>query len=360
MILYKQRQSKANQESLLEALDELDKWSSSTEIKHYLDQKASSEDAQSKYSNGEFSLRGIEEHVQKNSSSMDLRTVQRWLAFWVKKGFVEKKHNKYLLSITGKRELRFRLFAQAYGTISLNAIMDCNFPTINTLEKNLSKLVEIFGIYIVNALIEATRLIVAEKNIQEEHWHSSYFGDSSNFRDGKFREGKLVNTWIKDIFNPWHMLNMFLTAVSNPADDRKTVPAKREEILVRERLKEYENDNPTEISGVSIDSILSPKRNNMKQNKMPLSTSDLMLRRVSEMPNFSQHLQDAPDINKFNKLAQIKGYYHYFKIRNSYDDTNLLYEPGSEKLGILKNSLKNQYPSYYKLLQKIDELFYSK
>ena len=103
-------------------------------------------------------------------------------------------------------------------------MMNCNFPTINTLEKNLAKLVEIFGIYVVYGMIEATRLIVANKNNQEEHWHSSYFGDASNFRDGKFREGKLVNTWIKDIFNPWYMLNMFLTAISNPADDRRTVP----------------------------------------------------------------------------------------------------------------------------------------
>ncbi|MDQ6667583.1 MAG: hypothetical protein M3Y53_05065, partial [Thermoproteota archaeon] len=251
-------------------------------------------------------------------------------------------------------ELRFREFAQAYGIISLNALMDCNFPTINTLEKNLSKLVEAFGIYIVYALIEATRLIVATKNGQEENWRSSYFGDASNFRDGKFKEGKFVNSWIKDIFNPWYMLNMFLTAISNSADDRKPVRenAKREEILIRERFKEYENYSSS--VGVSVDAFLRPKRNSKKQNKMPPSTLDLKLRRVSS-------LQDASDIKKsLELLAQNKRYYHYFKIRSNYDDNNLLYEPGDEKLGILKNSLKNQYPSYYKCLQKSDELFYSK
>jgi len=140
MIQSKQRQSKNNQESLLDALDKLDRWASSTEIKHHLDQKASSkarEDAQRKYSNGEFSFRDIDVYERKNSSSMDLRTVQRWLVFYVKKGFVEKKHNKYLLSITGKRELRFREYAQAYGTTSLNHIMDFNFPTMNTLDRNI-------------------------------------------------------------------------------------------------------------------------------------------------------------------------------------------------------------------------------
>ena len=137
--------------------------------------------------------------------------------------------------------------------------------------------------------------------------------------------------------------------------------AKREEILVQERLKEYENDYPSEISGVSIASILSPKRNSRKQNKMPLSTLDLMFRRISEVPSLSQHLQSSSDNKKsLEILAQNKRYYDYFKIRNHYDDINLLYKPGSEKLGILKNSLKNQYPSYYKCLQKTDELFYSK
>jgi hypothetical protein len=40
MIMYKQFQSKNNQESILTALDEVDKPVSSTEIKQHLDQKA--------------------------------------------------------------------------------------------------------------------------------------------------------------------------------------------------------------------------------------------------------------------------------------------------------------------------------
>jgi len=38
----------------------------------------------------------------------------------------------------------------------------------------------------------------------------------------------------------------------------------------------------------------------------------------------------------------------------------LLYEPDSERIEKLKNSLKKQYPLYCELLQKIDESFYSK
>src|ERR1700739_2836795 len=131
--------------------------------------------------------------------------------------------------------------------MSLNGLMDLSFPTINTLDKNLDRLVEIFGVYVVYALIEATRLIVTNKSGQDE-WHSSYFGDPSNFKDGKFREGKLVNNWIKDVFDPWHMLNIFLTAVSNSddgngADDN----TKKEKTLIHQRIEQYQNENLPQI-----------------------------------------------------------------------------------------------------------------
>ena len=140
--------------------------------------------------------------------------------------------------------------------------MDFDFPTMDTLDRNLMRLVEIFGIYVVYALIEATRLITDNKKGQEEHWHSSFFGDASNFREGKFREGSLVNIWIKDVFNPWYMLNMFLTAISNSKNDEKVGRnnAKRQEILMKQRLQEY-NDLSLQINGIPIESILNPKIN---------------------------------------------------------------------------------------------------
>ena len=59
---------------------------------------------------------------------MNLRTVQRWLATCIEKGFVDKKHNKYSLSINGKRELRFREYAHAYGTIVFECYDELQFP----------------------------------------------------------------------------------------------------------------------------------------------------------------------------------------------------------------------------------------
>ena len=113
---------------------------------------------------------------------------------------------------------------------------------------------KIFGIYVVYALMEATRHIVTSKSSSEEHCHSDYFEDASNFKDGKFREGQLVNSWIKDLFNPSHMLNIFLTAVLN-SDERKSSEnnTKKEKTLIEHRIKQYQNENFPQI--VDVDSI---------------------------------------------------------------------------------------------------------
>jgi hypothetical protein len=314
------------------ALDKLDKPVSSRELEQYLKEHAviqTRENFEQKQYAGELDGQDVDTYVSKHCSSMDLRTIQRWLKTFLMKGYVVNNHNKYVLSITGKRELQFRKYAQAYGTTSLNYIMDFNFPTMNTLDRNLINLVEIFGTYVVYALIEATRLIVANKEGQEEHWHSSFFGDASNFRDGKFREGKLVHTWIKDIFNPWYMLNM---TISNPANVRKVGRdnIKRQEILMKQRLKE---DLPSRMSAVPIESILNPKINT-QEHELPPSTYDLMVRRAS----------DSYSDEKSTKTSNRNKYLHYFNIRSTWwNDDSLVYEPDSETIEKLKNSLHNQY-----------------
>jgi hypothetical protein len=93
--------------------------------------------------------------------------------------------------------------------MSLNGLMDLSFPTMNTLDKNLDKLVKIFGVYVVYALIEVVRLIMNNKNSQEKHWHSSYFGDASNFEGRKFREGKFVNSLDKRRFRSMAYVEYF-------------------------------------------------------------------------------------------------------------------------------------------------------
>jgi hypothetical protein len=61
------------------------------------------------------------------------------------------------------------------------------------------------------------------------------------------------------------------------------------------------------------------------------------------------------------KTSNRNKYLHYFNIRSTWwNDDGLAYEPDSEKIEKLKNSLHNQYPVDSGCLEKIIELFYSK
>lgn len=370
MLRYKQLESENNSEVILTSLDDLSIPLSSTEIKKHIDQQALQKAkayAERKLYNGEITSHEFNDYVAKHGKAMDLRTVQRWLTKFVRSRIVEKKYNKYSLSESGKRHLRFREFARSYGLIALNNIMNCYFPTIYTIDQNLKKLVEIFGTYIVYCLIEAARLVMSDKTSDEEHWHSSYFGDASNFKNGKFKEKKFVDSWIKDVFSPWHMLNLFLVSISNPYTSRrsmknKTIEEDKGDTILQEYSKQYEGFGLSKISGVPIDSILSPNKKKKQNNKTSYTTAlDLLFSRVAETSDFSQ-FDIGHNYNKMSPdaLMQNKQLYHFFKIRSQYNENRPLYELDSEKIEELKNGLKQQYPSYYKCLRNTDDYFYRK
>lgn len=348
MVEYKQRQSENNLQIILDCLNRFDSPVSTADIFQHFSKVSldiAKREAQEEYEKGEIGLADIDKYIRKNTKRISLRTVQRVLKTGITYGSVQKTGNKYSMTKIGKRELMFKQFVQGYGNMSLNGLMDLSFPTMNTLDKNLDKLVRIFGVYVVYALIEVTRLIMDNKNSQEEHWNSSYFGDASNFKDGKFTEAKLINTWIKDVFDPWHMLNIFLTAISNSDEQKRSEDnTKKEKTLIEQRIRQYQNLPQI----VNVDSI----RNTHKRSKITPSTLDLMFRRISEMLGNSDS-KTSKDIDIISKQ------FHYIKIRSHYGDDALLYELDPERIKKSKNFLKKQYPSYCECLQIIDESFYS-
>jgi hypothetical protein len=364
MLKYKQRQSENNSEQILNALDDLSRLVSSTEIKQHIHQNAL-EKAKDDADDADITSDKISEYIAKHSKTMDLRTIQRWLKKFVKEEIVVKKDNKYSLSESGKRHVQFREFARSYGLIALNNIMNCYFPTIYTVDQNLKKLVEIFGTYVVYCLIEAARLIISNKSNNEEHWHSSYFGDASNFKNGKFKERKFVDSWIKDVFNPWHMLNLFLVSISNPNKGGGSVKNKtiddEEEAILQEYSKQYEGFDLSKISGVPIDSLFLTNNKKKEKSRITHFTAlDLMFSRFAETSKPFHFSTDHNYKMSLDALMKNKQIYHFLKIRNQYNEGDLLYELDSEKIEELKNSLKQQYPLYYKCLRKTDDYFYRK
>src|SRR5947208_7412138 len=105
MIQHKLHQASSNRESLLTALNELDKSVSSRNLEQYLEEKAVIH-ARKKFEQmqyvGEVDGQDMKSYIKNNSSSMNLRTIQRLLKDFFSKGYVIREHNKYELSITVK------------------------------------------------------------------------------------------------------------------------------------------------------------------------------------------------------------------------------------------------------------------
>jgi hypothetical protein len=141
------------------------------------------------------------------------------------------------------------------------------------------------------------------------------------------------------------MLNIFLTAISNSDEQKRSEDnTKKEKTLIEQRVKQYQNLPQI----VDVDSI----RDTNERSKITPSTLDLMLRRISEILGNSD-TKTSKDIDIISKQ------FHYIKIRSHYGGDALLYEPDLERIKKLENFLRKQYPSYCEYLQKIDESFYS-
>lgn len=341
------------------ALHKLGKTSSSKEIEVYLKKKAL-EEAQQAYEKSYVPSSERDAYVRKHSKVMNLRTIQRWLKSLLKLGFIVKKENKYLLANLGKREIQFMNFAKGYGNVALNTLMNCYFPTHHTREENLSKLVEVFGLYVVNCFIEAARLISANEKDEEENWHSSFFGASINFdEEGKFRERRLTNSWIKDVFSPWHMFNLFLTTISNYSNDKKMPQSPHEENNDDEKLlkKHASYYEPFDISLVSKGKITFNVSNNQKNTDeefLPPTALDLMVKSIIS------NTKNTDDTNSFESFRnRDRRFYYFAKMMMKYEEERVLYQLNQQEIKLLKDVLRKKYKLFFDHLSRTERIFYS-
>lgn len=267
--------------------------------------------------------------ILKNSENLWRRTIQRWLSKHTAYGYVAYTYNGYYLLAKGKREIQFRNFAKGYGTMTLNSLADIHFPTLNTDESNLQKLIEIFGLYIVYCLIEAARLVTTNRKDKEDHWRSSYFDNETNFDiGGKFKDRQFVNSWILYILNPINMLNLFLTAILNSPVNSEKDNNDNETIL---RYSKYLEENDMNTFAFKTASKLADP--NVNGRNFPPTVLDLLFKRVISS---SYENQNEPTWMEFWKEKQRQ---YPILMRCVFDDY-ILYELDDEKLAILKNILK--------------------
>jgi hypothetical protein len=370
MIKYKERKASENRDAVLNALQDLNKPASVAEIKYHLNEKARKQarlDAEFMYNNGELTASEKDEYIVKKGSSMNKRTTRRILYEFIHQGLVIKKDAKFYLSNMGKRDLQFRDFALGYGKLALANLMNSHFPTISTLEDNLTRLVEIFGIYIVYCLVEAIRLIT---DSNQDYRRSYYFGDSSNFNsEGKFKEANLVSSWIKDVFNPMEMLNLFLAAIQNSSNKNRAKFGKKEEnddkqkIALQQYSRYYGEVNITPIMKFLGNINKKQEKNNrvLKFIRRPPPTIlDLIFQQF--WSSGGSHISPNVDLGNNTTIESLmdERIKQYMKFKIDYSNhSKPFYELDNKKISRLKVILKKKYPQYYKHLQKTDRFFYS-
>ena len=346
MIIFKQIQAESNSHEILEALDELKIPSSPAQIRDYMETKAkenATREANEKYESGEITRTDRDRYIKKFGKTMSLRTIQRWLARYTACGYVAYSYNGYYLLSKGKREIQFRKFSRSYGTMALNSLFDLLFPTLSNDEVNLQKLINIFGVYVVYCLMEAARLVTANKNNDEEHWKSSYFDPQADFdRSGRFRERNLIKSWIMHTFNPMNMLNLFLATIVNSSDSEKQMDHEETMLNYINFLEQTGmNTFKKSIKGVNL---------NTKGSTFPPSTLDLIFKHV-ESSSYRNQYEPAD-------YWKQKQFLYPFLIQSGED--TILYEVDNEKLAFLKNIMKQKYPLFCRQLECVDKYFYSK
>jgi hypothetical protein len=108
-------------------------------------------------------------------------------------------------------------------------------------------------------------------------------------KEGKFREAKLVISWIKDVFNPCQMLNLFLTCVSNVSSNQErlvnSIGYDKNKTALNDYHKHYgEYDLPHTITFDSVVQNDDKEKNNQPASLPPPVTAlDLMFKHASSI-----------------------------------------------------------------------------
>jgi hypothetical protein len=197
------------------------------------------------------------------------------------------------------------------------------YPTINTFEENLKKMIQIFGIYLIYCFIEAARPVERD-------------GKDDSIKSNRDKD-KLASTWITDVFNPLGMYNCFLSIIENqPTDNEvKRMMERMMEKNVKNTGKDefiIVNDRGRQVKG------FPPSAANLFENRFYYITS-----KQARHDEVSKPLYEL-DKEKIRKLTYIlKENYPIFYEALLEARAGLLGEPKRRSL----QSQRNREPHYF-------------
>jgi hypothetical protein len=263
------------QERILMALNSLGR-AQTKDVVTYLNKEAR-QIAKAECENGIIDSDQIEKLIIRPSPLRE--TVARKLSKLYARGTIGKDGRQYFIADKTKENARY--VPSTFGAVCLESLFREHFPMIDYLGNNLSKLILIFGVYIVYCFIEAAR-------------PSDYFNSEESHLMTKSEKDELTLSYIRQVFDPLLMYKYFLTALKNQPTD-KVVEQHRQHLVKDDWFGSQVFDNEY------------AKKMDMLEN--PLSTSELVDESTSNLINkyHGYRVDEDPDRSTYElNKAKIK------------------------------------------------------
>ena len=107
--------------------------------------------------------------------------------------------------------------AQEFGQGLLSRLTQYHYPTTNTFEVNVKKLIEVFGFFMLYCMLESSRPVPFNSRHKRP-------GTPNLFND------KLAIKWSSNVLDPLYILDTFISAISNQISDKELEKIKKGEL----------------------------------------------------------------------------------------------------------------------------------
>lgn len=303
---------------------------SSIQIVRYLNKKneivknKKKKDIEESYENGLISKKEKETQLLELSKkySFVLRTVQRSLKFLTEDGFLINQHGKYILSEKCIESLK--TCSGNFGTSVLLSLMRSYNPVYNTLNKNISNLVTLFGSYILYSLLEAGRPI-----------NDDYFSQAGLAPLTIKEKNNFTFRWLKDALDIPSLFSYFIETFLNQPEDELLRGVKTVKSTTYKRKKGSKH----------FDHIFTDSEGKKYYNLSVWDGEETgYIKEDGEeyLPNYESYIK-VPHFNSPLQFLNIDS-------GDNSQEYELLYELGEEMYNKIKKKFSENYPKEYKKL----------
>lgn len=224
MVDYQKKQDANNRNKVINAFKEMTKPVTSNEILNFINNKIQQEveqEIKNKIEAGDITLsnkKPEKEYFKElyKKKKIDIKTVQRHLKILIDQGVVVKIPKTNYYSLLNMLNLNIKFDPKGFGQGILRTAMQYIHPYHHTLEENIQRLVESFGIYLLYCFIEGARPYI----YKDSNKKPSIILDLD-------KKDQLTLSWIENAIDQKEMFGYFLTLMRDQLNDKNIKKSNR-------------------------------------------------------------------------------------------------------------------------------------